>query len=191
MRRLDLILGPNGAGKSTIVRHMLAPALPGSVFVNADEIARHTFPDDPEGNSYAAAKMAELTRERLMHEGANFIAETVGSHPSKVELISRAKSHGYTVYLHVVLVPLELSLARVPLRVQAGGHAVPPEKIASRYERIWPLAREGALLADVAAFYDNSGIRPVAVAELTSGVVTSIPRWPAWTPSVLFDLGAS
>ena len=39
MKRLDLVVGPNGAGKSTFVELTLAPLLPGSAFVNADEIA--------------------------------------------------------------------------------------------------------------------------------------------------------
>ena len=49
MNRLDLVVGPNGAGKSTFVELTLAPLLPGSVFVNADEIARRRWPDDPAG----------------------------------------------------------------------------------------------------------------------------------------------
>lgn len=188
MRRLDLIIGPNGAGKSTIVRYVLAPVLPGPVFVNAEEIARHEFPSDPEARSYHAAQIAERTRQRLLRDGVNFIAETVGSHPSKEDLVRQAQDRGFSVFLHVVLVPVELSLARVLARVEAGGHSVPPKKITSRYERVWPLAREAALIADAAAFYDNSGVRPIPVAQLTSGVVTSPPRWPAWTPEALLDL---
>ncbi len=38
MKRLDLVVGSNGAGKSTFVELTLAPLLPRSVFVNADEI---------------------------------------------------------------------------------------------------------------------------------------------------------
>jgi len=41
MNRLDLVVGPNGAGKSTFVEFTLAPLLPKSVFVNADEIAQN------------------------------------------------------------------------------------------------------------------------------------------------------
>jgi predicted ABC-type ATPase len=37
--RLDLVVGPNGAGKTTFVALALTPELPGSAFVNADEIA--------------------------------------------------------------------------------------------------------------------------------------------------------
>ncbi len=44
MNLLDLVVGPNRAGKSTFVELTLAPLLPGSVFVNADELARQQYP---------------------------------------------------------------------------------------------------------------------------------------------------
>ena len=54
MNRLDLVVGPNGAGKSTFVELTLAPLLPGSAFVNADEIAAKTplGPLDPAAHAY-------------------------------------------------------------------------------------------------------------------------------------------
>lgn len=55
MKRLDLVAGPNGAGKSTFVALTLAPLLPGIVFVNADEIAKQRWPDDPTSHAYQAA----------------------------------------------------------------------------------------------------------------------------------------
>ena len=58
MNRLDLVVGPNGAGKSTFVELTLAPLLSGSAFVNADEIAKQRWPDDPESHSYEAARVA-------------------------------------------------------------------------------------------------------------------------------------
>lgn len=48
MLRLDPVVGPNGSGKSTFVRLTLTQVLPaGAAFVNADEIARQRWPDDP------------------------------------------------------------------------------------------------------------------------------------------------
>jgi predicted ABC-type ATPase len=55
LRRLDL---PNGAGKSTFVKLTLAPLLSKSVFVNADEIAKHRWPTDPPAHAYEAARVA-------------------------------------------------------------------------------------------------------------------------------------
>ena len=65
MNRLDLVVGPNGAGKSTFVELTLAPLLRGSVFVNADEIARHRWPADPSAHAYEAARIAARNQETL------------------------------------------------------------------------------------------------------------------------------
>lgn len=48
-----------------------------------------------------------------MDRRASFVTETVCSHPSKVELVADAISAGYVVHLHVMLVPVELSVRRV------------------------------------------------------------------------------
>ena len=149
MSRLDLVVGPNGAGKSTFVAKVIAPSWPAAVFVNADEIARERWPDSAAEHSYEAARIASRTRQRLIELHRPFIAETVFSHPSKLELLQAARAGGYYVALHVILVPEELSVSRVAHRVLAGGHDVPEEKIRARYHRIWPLVvsrgRDGRL----------------------------------------------
>ncbi|HSU34167.1 MAG TPA: AAA family ATPase, partial [Propionibacteriaceae bacterium] len=140
MRRLDLVVGPNGAGKSTFVRMTLAKSLPPTVpFVNADEIAAQRWPGSTQEHAYQAAEVAAATRVALIDAGLSFIAETVFSHRSKLELIDTAHAAGYFVFLHVLLVPVELTVERVAHRVAAGGHPVPEVKIRQRYQRLWPL----------------------------------------------------
>ncbi|MCW2747514.1 MAG: hypothetical protein JWP10_656, partial [Nocardioidaceae bacterium] len=171
--RLDLVVGPNGAGKTTFVRKILLPALPpGTAFVNADEIAAKRWPDDPEGKSYEAARVAAETRQALIVATRPFIAETVFSHPSKLDLISEAHEAGYFVALHVVLVPEELAVRRVAYRVAAGGHAVPTEKVRQRYQRLWPLVAQAMEACDTATTYDNSAhVGPRMVGQTVRGVV--------------------
>src|SRR6516225_7729902 len=159
MKRLDLVVGPNGAGKSTFVELTLAPLLPGSVFVNADEIARQRWPDDPASHAYDAARVAADTRAKLIELGRSFIAETVFSHPSKLDLIRIARGGGFTVVLHVLLVPEDLAVERVKHRVRAGGHDVPETKIRERYQRLWALVADAIALSDSASVYDNSRLR--------------------------------
>lgn len=186
MLRLDLVVGPNGCGKSTFVRLTLTPALPPAVFVNADEIAQRRWPEDPEGHAYEAAQVAADTRTALIVARAPFIAETVFSHPSKLDLIDAAHTAGYTVFLHVLLVPEELTVARVEHRVNAGGHSVPETKIRQRYRRLWPLVATAMTRADSATLYDNSHIDgPRIVAHLASGTPIGAVQWPAWTPQPL------
>ncbi|MDA8317302.1 MAG: zeta toxin family protein [Actinomycetota bacterium] len=186
MSRLDLVAGPNGAGKSTFVARILAEQLPGSPFVNADEIARRRWPDDPEDHAYEAAQVAEATRSALIESGEQFIAETVFSHPSKLALVDRARAAGYYVAFHVLILPEDVAVARVAGRVERGGHAVPETKIRERYRRLWPLVAEAAAMVQSADFWDNSTLDgPELVAELANGQLLAPPRWPSWSPEAL------
>lgn len=186
MKRLDLVVGSNGAGKSTFVALTLAPLLPRSVFVNADEIAKQRWPDDPLSHAYDAARVAAETRSTLIELGQSFIAETVFSHPSKLDLVHAARVADYTVILHVVLIPEELAVQRVQRRVLAGGHDVPQAKIRERYHRLWPLVATAATRADTATVYDNSRREgPRIVARISGGLIVGTPTWPDWTPGPL------
>ncbi|PXX02496.1 zeta toxin family protein [Mycolicibacterium moriokaense] len=186
MNRLDLVVGPDGAGKSTFVELTLARLLPGSVFVNADEIAKQRWPEDPAAHAYDAALIAAETRTKLIELGWSFIAETVFSHPSKLELVDTARAAGYTVVLHVVLIPEELAVARVAYRVQSGGHPVAENKIRERYQRLWTLVAEAIPRCDQTTVYDNSGVKgPRIVAQMSDGFIVGSPTWPDWTPQAL------
>lgn len=186
MSRLDVVAGPNGAGKSTFVAVVLAALLPGSVFVNADEIARQRWPADPAAHAYQAAQAAAEARATLIDWRRPFIAETVFSHPSKLELIRTARAAGYTVVLHVMAIPENLAVERVRMRVQAGGHDVPEAKIRERHRRLWDLVAQGIAEADSALVYDNSrGEGPRIIATMAAGQIIGAAGWPPWTPSPL------
>jgi len=186
MKRLDLVVGPNGAGKSTFVELTLAPLLPGSGFVNADEIARQRWPDDPAPHAYQAARVAAETRAKLIALGASLIAETVFSHPLKLDLIDTAHAAHYTIVLHVLLIPEELAVERVRYRVSAGGHHVPEDKIRERYQRLWGLVAAAISRCDSTTVCDNSGLEgPRIIAQMNDGFLIGSAAWPAWTPAAL------
>lgn len=161
-------------------------------FINADEIAARRWPGQEEQRAYDAAKAAAAAREVALRSGASFIAETVFSHPSKVELVERAVELGYLVELHVMLVPEDLAVARVAYRVDDGGHTVPEQKVRERYRRLWELVARAAQIAHIAHFYDNSTAAPFRpVADVARGRPTAATTWPAWTPEALTrDLGS-
>lgn len=154
---LHLLAGPNGAGKSTFVTRVLQPATH-LPFINADVIGH-----------------------------ASFITETVFSHPSKVALVEQADALGYLVHLHVILVPVDLSVARVADRVRQGGHDVPEAKIRARYDRLWRFVAQARMTASRADFYDDSrAATPFrVVAAYASGQRVGKASWPIWTPRVL------
>jgi predicted ABC-type ATPase len=186
--RLDLVVGPNGAGKSTFVRLVLLPTWPGASFVNADEIAAQRWPDDQERHAYEAAAVAASTRSRLIELHRPLIAETVFSHPSKLDLMDEATTAGYYVALHVLMVPEDLAVARVDYRQAAGGHGVPINKIRGRYGRLWSNVVDAVPKASSATFWDNSSLDgPRQVAMFIDGVVAGSPDWPEWSPTALTD----
>lgn len=183
---LHLLVGPNGAGKSSCVRDVLSPAT-GLPVVNADEIAAEHWPGEEAEHAYEAAAIADAQRRQRIVDGSSFISETVFSHPSKVALVSDAVDAGYLVHLHVVLVPVELTVQRVLERVCRGGHTVPERKIRDRYDRLWDHVGRAIGIADVAEVFDNSSARiPFRLcASFEHGLLVGSSSWPTWTPPSL------
>ncbi len=183
---LHLLAGPNGAGKTTYYEQILGPAthLP---FINADRIAQERWPDDPVSHGYDASALAAEERSVAIRDGRSFISETVFSHGSKLDLLRAAGEAGYRRFLHVILIPEELAVQRVLVRVETGGHAVPEEKIRARFRRLWRLVREAITLAEEAQVLDNSrAARPFrVVARYANGGLLGAPDWPGWTPAEL------
>ncbi|HVV29633.1 MAG TPA: zeta toxin family protein [Mycobacteriales bacterium] len=186
---IHLLAGPNGAGKSTLYETVIAPATH-LEFVNADVIAAERWPEHRSERSYDAATAAAERRRQLIDARKSFVTETVFSHDSKLELVRSATAAGYLVWLHVVLVPEELAVARVRNRVAVGGHAVPENKVRGRYQRLWPLVTAAIGVADHAVLYDNSRARPPfrVAAVFEHGLLVGVPDWPAWTPRRLRDI---
>ena len=180
---LSIIAGPNGSGKSTFFDRYLRQQVP--VFVNADEIARSLghLPEDI--RQLAAAEQATDERLRLLRQGHSFAFETVFSRPDYwLEFIRSGKNRGYYVRLHFLCTEAPaLNVARVAERVDAGGHAVPTAKIASRYPGSIRTAVLARTLVDEMWLYDNSRLdeSPLLVARFIRGkadyLSPTLPRW--------------
>lgn len=183
---LHLLVGPNGSGKTTFARRVILTGAGQSLpFVNADEIAKQRWPGEEEAHAYDTARAAAAERDRMIAARQSFVAETVFSHESKLELLGAARAAGFVVWLYVMVVPEDLAVERVRYRVGDGGHSVPEQKIRERYGRLWPLVAIAAGMADWAVFYDTTRPMLVPIAEFEHGRTAAAPRWPAWAPAVL------
>jgi predicted ABC-type ATPase len=189
---LVVLVGPNGAGKSTFYRrHLQGIKLP---FINADLLARALVDAGApvgEATERLAADLAERRRQEMMEKRASFITETVFPDPvgAKVDALPAAQSAGYAVVLIFVCVEsAELSALRVQSRVLDGGHDVPRDKIAPRYERMRVNVKTALNFVDLAIVVDNSSLdhplRPVASTALGQ-VVYLNPPLPWWAQDVL------
>ena len=185
---LVVVAGPNGAGKTTFAAALATRT--GLEFVNADEIAAERWPGEEEARAYEAAEVAASRRAELISGRHSFIAETVFSHRSKVDLVQSAAEAGYAVGLHAVMVPEEFAVLRVRNRVEVGEHSVPEGKVRERYRRLWALVAEAAHFCEEALFYDNtSPAEPFRlVAEFRFGAPAGPASWPNWAPDEVVAL---
>ena len=156
--RRPLILalaGPNGAGKSTFYEAFLSETA--LRLVNADDLARELALAP-----YAAAEVAARLRSELVARRESFVFETVFSDPvgEKVAFLAQAASSGYSVVAcYIGLDSASTSGERVAMRVSQGGHDVPQEKLAARYERSLANLERAVAQLPLVFVYDNSDLR--------------------------------
>lgn len=158
-----IIAGPNGAGKTTFAREFLPHEADCKVFVNADLIAAGLSPFAPESAALQAGRLMLAQIEHHFQKRENFAFETTLSGRAYLRAISRWKKAGYRVtVVFLKLSSVQEAIARVRQRVLQGGHDIPDDVIARRFEA--GFANFENLYknqADAWALYDNSGIEPV------------------------------
>ncbi|WP_414620810.1 zeta toxin family protein [Calothrix sp. CCY 0018] len=189
---LIIIAGSNGSGKSTLTRRTFQRSnLP---IIDPDAIARGINPSSPESVSIAAGRQAINLTRNYLDNGQSFIAETTLSGNNYLRIMDKAKAKGFEISLiYIGINNIDTSINRVQLRVQRGGHNVPPLDIRRRYERSLLNLPLALLLADKAIIYDNStelGHQKVLLLESNQIVQSSgeIPQWIIQClPQEIFD----
>jgi predicted ABC-type ATPase len=149
-----MVAGPNGSGKSTLIEALRSNPdiqLP-PTYINADDLKRQHRLD-----ATAAQRTATELRARALAERRDFMYETVMSHPSKLAELQAARIAGYRITVHFVATDdADVNVQRVAMRVAAGGHDVPVDRIRERYVRTMRLAPAALTLADDALLFDNT-----------------------------------
>lgn len=182
--RLIFIAGPNGAGKSTFFETFLqASGLP---FVNADRIAAALGISAGE-----AAAAADAARAQLLEREESFVTETVFSDPvgAKLQFLRDAIAANFQVTLYYVgIASAQLSEARISQRVRAGGHDVPPERLARRFRQsLENLAQAMAFVPEVHVFDNSVSDEPYRLVLTVRHGKTEFAAdpFPVWLASVL------
>src|SRR4051794_14801763 len=89
-----------------------------------------------EARSAAAQKIADERRDEAIRVGRSFSFETVMSHPSKIDILRRARASGFFVQMFFIGTDdPRTNIERVALRVSQGGHDVPTDRIVARWKR--------------------------------------------------------
>jgi predicted ABC-type ATPase len=156
---LLVVAGPNGSGKTTLtVRLQQDHWSEGVTYLNPDDVARDRFGDwNAPDAVLQAARWTTARREELLAARQSIAFETVFSAPDKLDFLARARDAGYFTRLFFVgTSDPRINAARVAGRVMQGGHAVPIEKIVSRYGGSMANLRLAFGLCDRVYVYDNS-----------------------------------
>ena len=145
-------------------------------------------------DSYLASVIVDFLRQKLLSQKTSFTFETVMSHVSKVEILAQAQQAGYRTYLYFVATDdPEINISRVRNRVRQGGHAVPEDRIVSRYHRSLDFLREAIRHTNRAYIFDNSGDnqKHAWLAEVTDGSSLELKtsQIPAWFKRAILDRG--
>lgn len=176
------LAGPNGAGKSTAGPGLLRDTLEISEFVNADVIAHGLSAFDPEGAAIAAGRIMLSRLRELSERKVNFAFETTLAGRTYEHRIQELRRHSYS--FHVVFLWLgspDLAVSRVEQRVALGGHAVPEKTIRRRYDaglkNFFGIYQR---LAKTWRFYDNSGRKPLLLAEGSGRKIHAVYDKATW-----------
>ena len=162
---LYLVAGANGSGKSTISTVLLPQK--DLEFVNPDDIACEMSPLNPPGVRIEAGRMALARMNDLLSSCRSFAVESTLSGRAHLSLIARARALGYCIILIYSFVDsVDACIARIAMRVRAGGHFVPDEDVRRRYLR----SKRNFLdvyssVADEWMLYYNGDSVPVLVAH--------------------------
>ena len=162
-----IIAGPNGAGKSTAAPVLLKETFATPEFVNADVIAQGLSGFAPENSAFEAGRIMLRRLRQLARDRRAFAFETTLASRSFAPWLREQKDYGYGFALVFLwLSSPELAQIRVRARVRSGGHHVPDEVVARRYEaglkNFFSLYEP---MADAWVFYDNSGSSGMIIAE--------------------------
>lgn len=154
---LLLFAGPNGSGKTTVINFLRRAGRQFPDYANADDIAR-TLPGTLEERNQQSQLIVRQRRDQAISSRSSFCYETVMSHSSHVEAMRAAQLRGFFVRLIFVTTDdPDINVARVENRVQEGGHAVPPDRIVTRYRRIFANTLIPAIAAaDEALLFDTT-----------------------------------
>lgn len=176
-----VLAGHNGSGKSTLWYERLVTKLQ-MPLINADRLTTSILPAPDQAGmlpfwaqrlrdeDFRWQELSQLGvkafKRLVMDQRIPFAFETVFSHwrqredgsfESKADDIVELQEAGYfVVLLFVGLTSAALSAARVLTRRQQGGHAVPHDKLLSRFPRTQAAIEHAAPIADMAIFFDNS-----------------------------------
>lgn len=164
MKIYTIIGGVNGVGKSSFTGVLKERTTDLGVIIDVDKITAELGGDLLIGGKASINKIDDCIAKRI-----SFTQETTLSGRRTENTAKKVKDLGYHVRLfYVGLDTVEESLERIKNRVKRGGHDIPNDNVAKRFQGRWEAVSKVLPYCDEAEFYDNdNGF--VKVAEYRNG----------------------
>lgn len=173
--RLWIVAGPNGCGKSTAYSQRMIADFDESVWIINPDLLTTTLLRAENLGQEDANLQAVKRIERWLRDSLSVYrtigVETVLSTDKYRKVVRQAKRCGYEIHLIYVFVDtVEIQLERIRLRVEKGGHDVPPDKVRDRRHRSIAQLAWFFGQSDQVWIFDNSGAEPKLVVRKSGGL---------------------
>ena len=180
MKTYTLIGGVNGVGKSSFTGVLKERCEDLGQIIDVDKITAEL------GAGALAGGKAALTRiETCIEKGVSFTQETTLSGYRTEATAKKVKDLGYFVRLfYIGLDSVDESLVRIQNRVKRGGHNIPTDDVARRFQGRWEAVAKVLPYCDIAEFYDNNN-GFVKIAEYRNG---ELRKGGEHSPKMLLEL---
>ena len=185
MKLYTIIGGVTGTGKSSLTGVLKTRLHDLGQIIDVDKITAQNG-----GNAIQGSKLALERIQESLDKGLSFTQETTLSGRRTETTAAEAKRLGYVIRLYYVgLDSLAECKARIANRVRHGGHDIPDEVVARRFEGRWEALGRVLPYCDEAHFFDNdNGFAEVA--EYINGeLIPKGERRPAWLRELVDYLG--
>lgn len=140
--------------------------------IDADEIARDLNANDPASAAFAAGRKALGLRRAALSARRSLVIETTLSSNELLKFVHSSKAAGYRFgFVYLFISSVDLCDFRVKQRVMRGGHSIPIDVIARRYNRSLQSFDRFLDLADEAWVYDANSEHPRIIATKQDGHV--------------------
>lgn len=178
MKMYTIIGGVNGVGKSSFTGVLKEQRTDLGIIIDVDKITAELGGDALAGGRIAVQKIRDCLKK-----GISFTQETTLSGRKTEATAKEAMDAGYHVRLfYIALDSAEESRQRIRNRVRRGGHNIPDDVVARRFEGRWEAVRKVLPYCNEAEFYDNDNGFAKA-AEYKNGEVRPVgeymPKWLA------------